>query len=60
MKGVAIMEKGFGEVAKKRYDELLKQRDEIDKELAPLKKYLQNIGILKKAARGRKKKEKAE
>ena len=48
------MEKDFKDVAKKRYDELLKQREEIDKEILPLKKYLVNVGILKKQARGRK------
>jgi hypothetical protein len=48
------MNKEFQEVAKKRYDELLKQREEIDKEILPLKKYLVNVGILKKQTRGRK------
>ena len=48
------MSKEFQEIAKTRYDELLKQREEIDKEIAPLKKYLVNVGALKKQTRGRK------
>jgi len=48
------MSKEFQEVAKKRYEELLKQREDIDKEITPLKKYLVNVGVIKKQARGRK------
>ncbi len=48
------MDSEFRNVAKKRYEELLKQREEIDKEIVPLKKYLVNMGILKKESRGRK------
>lgn len=48
------MDKEFREIAKKRYDELLEQVNEINKELIPLKKYLENIGVLKKGTRGRK------
>ena len=48
------MGKEFQTIAKERYDELLKQREEIDKEIAPLKKYLVNVGVLKKQTRGRK------
>jgi hypothetical protein len=48
------MSEAFQDIAKKRYDELLKQREEIDKEIQPLKKYLMNVGVLKKQTRGRK------
>lgn len=48
------MSKEFQEVAKQRYEELLKQREDIDKEIVPLKKYLVNVGVIKKQARGRK------
>jgi len=41
-------------LAKARYEDLLKQKQEIDKELKPLQSYLQNAGVLRKAKRGRK------
>ena len=48
----------LSEMAKKKYEELLKQKEEIDKELKPLAKYLEAIGELPKKKRGsRKKKE---
>jgi hypothetical protein len=48
------MDKDFKEIARRRFEELLKQREEIDKEILPLKKYLVNVGVLKKEKRGRK------
>jgi len=47
----------FIEQAKARYEELLKQKAEVDKELSPLKQYLENVGALTKQRRARKKKE---
>ena len=44
----------FNAQAKTKYDELLKQREEIDKELAPLKKYLIQVGVLKRQTRSKK------
>ena len=44
----------FKEQAKVKYDELLKQREEIDKELGPLKKYLLELGVLKRQTKPRK------
>jgi len=45
----------FQVAAKKHYDDLGKRKKEIEEELIPLKKYLTNVGVLKKARRGRKK-----
>lgn len=41
--------------AKARYKELQKQLAEIHNELTPLRKYLENTGVLKKSGKGRKK-----
>ena len=41
--------------AKARYKELQKQLMEIHNELTPLRKYLENTGVLKKSGKGRKK-----
>jgi molybdate-binding protein len=48
------MDKDFAQMAKEQYDLLLKQKTEIDAQIAPLKKYLESAGILKKKPRGRK------
>jgi len=50
-----MAEKNLKYVAKERYDDLLKQKEAIEKELKPLKAYLENIGVLKKSTRGRRK-----
>ena len=48
----------FTKLAKEKYEELLKQKEEIDNELKPLSKYLEAIGELSKRKIGsRKKKE---
>jgi hypothetical protein len=52
---VLMAEKNLKYVAKERYDALLKQKEAIEKELKPLKAYLENIGVLKKSTRGRRK-----
>ena len=46
----------FIEQAKARYEELLKQKQVVDKELVPLKQYLENVGALTKQRRARRKK----
>lgn len=53
-RGKKLANKDFISLAKARYEDLLKQKQEIDKELKPLQSYLQNAGVLKKARRGRK------
>ncbi|MDD5233863.1 MAG: hypothetical protein PHG91_10760 [Syntrophales bacterium] len=50
-----MAEKELKNIAKERYDDLVKQREAIEKELKPLKSYLENIGVLKKSPRGRRK-----
>ena len=44
----------FNEQAKKKYEELLAQKEKIDSEIKPLKKYLEMAGVLKKQTRKRK------
>jgi hypothetical protein len=56
-----MVKETFGDIAKPKYDELLKEiqikREEIaglEREIKPLKQYLQTVGVLEVKRRGRK------